>query len=294
MLAISLAVLAAALNATAAVLQRAVGRGESDRNAFSAQLLLNLLRSPLWVAGVVTIVLGFVAQASALTLGGIAEVQPLLVTELPFALLLASVVFRTRPRRSEWMSIVALSIGIGGFVFCLAPHGGDPLAARLTAWLLALAVSAVVAGVAVVLGRARRRHRRAALLGIATGTLFGVNAALTSAIGAAFRGGPAGVLTAWQTYLLLVLGPAAFYLLQNALQAGSLIASQPGFTLTNPVVSVGWGLAVFGEQVRGGWWALGAVLSAVLIAVGTVSLARSPLLSGRRREPEPTGRRATR
>jgi drug/metabolite transporter (DMT)-like permease len=293
MLAISFAVLAAAFNAVGAVLQRAVGRDEPDRHAFSIELLVNLLRSPRWVAGVAAIVLGFVAQAAALTLGEIAEVQPLLVAELPFALLLGSVAFRMRPRRGEWVSIAALSCGIAGFVFCLGPHGGDPLGAPLTVWLLALAASALVVGVAVMLGRARRRHRRAALLGIATGILFGVNAALTSAIGAAFRDGPLGVFSTWQTYLLIVLGPAAFYLLQNALQAGSLIASQPGFTLTNPVVSVGWGLAVFDEHVRGGWWAFGSVLSAVLIAVGTVSLARSPLFSGQRREPEPTGRRAT-
>ena len=165
-------------------------------------------------------------------------------------------------------AIFTLTVGITAFVFCLDPRGGDPLAAPMLAWLLALAASGTVVAVAVVLGRARLRNHRAALLGIATGTLFGVNAALTSAVGAAYRGGLPGVFTTWHTYLLLVLGPAAFYLLQNALHAGSLIASQPGFTLTNPVESVGRGLLVFDEQVRGGWWTIGAVTGAALITLG--------------------------
>lgn len=288
MLTVLLAVLAAAFNAVGAVLQRRVGQAQPDRHAFSGQLLWNLLRRPVWVVGVLMLVLGFLAQAAALSVGGIAMVQPLLVAELPLALLLGSILSHVRPRRVEWVSISVLAGGLAIFVFCLAPHGGDPRAASGLVWALGLAIAVVIVGVVVMLARARLRNRRAALLGIATGTVFGVDAALTSAVGAAYRDGLPGVFTAWQTYLLLlVLGPAAFFLLQNALQAGSLVASQPGFTLANPVVSVVWGLVVFGEEVRGGWWTAAAVLGAALIATGTVMLTRSPLLSGQPRETKP-------
>ncbi|WP_037062589.1 DMT family transporter [Pseudonocardia acaciae] len=283
MLSVAFAVLAALLNAVAAVLQRKGGQAQPDERAFSPRLLWELVRGPAWLAGVATLVLGFVAQAVALTAGGVARVQSLLVAELPFALLLGSLVFGGRPRRVEWLSIVALTAGLALFLSCLSPEGGDPLGAPAWAWALGLGVCAVVVGAAVVLGRALSGHRRAALLGIATGGLFGLDAALTTAIGtSAARGGPAGVFTAWQAYLLLVLAPVAFFLLQNALQAGSLVASQPGFTLANPVVSVGWGVLVFGERVRGGWWTVGTLAGAVLIAGGTLLLARSPLLSGQR------------
>jgi hypothetical protein len=40
------------------------------------------------------------------------------------------------------------------------------------------------------------------------------------------------------------------------------------------------GRAVFHEQVRPGWFILGAVLSAAVIVAGVVMLARSPLLAG--------------
>ena len=40
---------------------------------------------------------------------------------------------------------------------------------------------------------------------------------------------------------LALVGPTSFFLLQYALQAGSLAASQPGFTLINPLTAVLWG-----------------------------------------------------
>ncbi|WP_295142784.1 hypothetical protein [Saccharopolyspora sp.] len=82
-----------------------------------------------------------------------------------------------------------------------------------------------------------------------------------------------------------MLAPISFFLLQNSLQAGNLAASQPGFTLMNPLTSVVWGLVVFGEQSRQGVFLIGVVAGAVLIAIGTVLLARSPLL-----DPEATQR----
>ena len=279
MLAIGLAVLAALLNAVASVLQRWAGRAEPDERAFSIGLLFDLVRQPVWIAGIVAITTGFLTQVVALTLGHIAMVQPLMVAELPFAILLAASVFRLRPRRSEWVAIAALTVGLALFIFCLAPGGGDPLAAPTAAWLVGLGVTAAAVAGAVLWGRSRRHEQRAALLGIATGVAFGLIAALASAVGAAYRNGLAGVFASWQTYAVIVSGPAAFFLLQNALQAGRLVASQPGLTLANPIVSVGWGIGVFGEQVRGGGWIASSLLGAALIAAGTVLLARSPLLA---------------
>lgn len=248
MLAIALAVAAALLNAVASVLQRWAGRAEPDERAFSIRLLFDLVRQPVWIAGIVAIAAGFLAQVAALTLGDI-----------------------------------ALTIGLALFIFCLAPAGGDPLAAPLATWLVGLGVTcAAVAGL-VLWGRARKHDQRAAVLGVATGVAFGLIAALASAVGAAYRSGLTGVFAGWQTYAVIVCGPSAFFLLQNALQAGRLVASQPGLTLANPIVSIGWGVGVFGEQVRGGAWIAGSVLGAALIATGTVLLARSPLLAHDRR-----------
>lgn len=280
MLAGALALLAASLNAAASVLQRRAGSRQPDRRVFSPRLILALLRQPVWFLGIAAITAGFAAQAGALALGTIAVVQPMLVVELPLTLLLASATFRVRPGRVEASATLVLTVGLILFIYALAPGGGDPLGASSSTWLIGLAATSGVAAVLVALGRRAVRHRRAALLGAATGVGFGLTAVLTAAAGAAAAHGPVAVLTTWQTYALLVVGPLSFLLLQTALQAGSLVASQPGLTLANPLVAVTWGVAVFDEHTRGGGWALLAALGAALVVAGTVALTRSPVLSG--------------
>jgi hypothetical protein len=76
------------------------------------------------------------------------------------------------------------------------------------------------------------------------------------------------------------------FLTQSALNAGQLVAAQPGLTMTDPVVSIMWGVLAFGERVRGGWHAAFAGVCAIIIGVGVVALARSPLLSGSPEERE--------
>lgn len=66
------------------------------------------------------------------------------------------------------------------------------------------------------------------------------------------------------------------FLTQSALNAGQLIAAQPGLTLSDPLISVLWGLLAFHEQVRQGWYILGEMACAGVIVAGVLMLARSP------------------
>ena len=123
----------------------------------------------------------------------------------------------------------------------LDPQGGDPYSTGLTVWILAaLLTVAVIAGL-VLLGRRRDGAAKAALMGVATGMASGLIAVLTAAVG----GGIRGVFTTWWTYLLILTVPVGFFLLQGALQAGRLVASQPGITLANPLVAAVWGIGIF-------------------------------------------------
>jgi len=93
------------------------------------------------------------------------------------------------------------------------------------------------------------------------------------------------VFTTWQTYVAAVVGPGSFILLQYTLlqytlQAGKLVASQPGLTLADPLVAIVWGLAVFGEHGHTGLHLVGSGAGAVMIVVGALILTRSPALSG--------------
>lgn len=278
MLGIALMVVAAMCNAGASVLQRRASRTEPESAEFSARMITDLVRRPAWLLGVCTMLAGFVLHGVSISVSWIALVQPVLVAELPFTLLLASWAFRLRIPPRDWLAIGLASAGLATFVECLDPTGGDPGGTPLPVWALAGAVTAVViAGLAVAGHRGRHEHR-AVLLAIATGAAFGLNSALIAGVGASVGSG-VGLFATWQTYAVAVVGPTGFFLLQNALAAGNLVASQPGLTLVNPLVATAWGLAVFGEHARGGAWLIGTFAGAALIAAGTVVLARSDLLN---------------
>ncbi len=79
---------------------------------------------------------------------------------------------------------------------------------------------------------------------------------------------------------MVASGALGMFLVQSALNAGQLIAAQPGFTLSDPIISILWGVLAFHERVhRGPIRLLMAALSAVLLAAAVVVMTRSPLLS---------------
>lgn len=281
MLSVALAILAALGNATASVLQRKADREEPEGQATGLALLWHLVHRPAWLAGIAALIVAFLLQAAALATGAIALVQPILVLELAFTLLLAGMVFHSRLHAREWTAIAGMTVGLASMLFALQPRGGAPQRASGWGWTIGIAVSLAVAGLFVVLGYRAEGVHRAVYLGLATGIGFGFIAALVAGIGAAYgASGIGGVLSAPQTYLVIVLGPGFFFLLQKALQAGRLVASQPALTLANPVVSVAFGVAVFDEHLRAGTWLVLALFGAALIIGCTVLLARSPLLHG--------------
>jgi drug/metabolite transporter (DMT)-like permease len=281
-LSVALAVFAAVGNAVASVLQRRADADQPEGEAGGLWLLWRLAHRPDWLGGIAALVVGFLLQAGALTTGPVALVQPILVLELPFTLLLAQAVFGFRLRPREWAAIVGMSAGLACFLYALQPGSGHPASVPLGGWAAGIATTIALSAACVVAGYRTSGPRRAVFLGLATGIGFALTAVLIAGIGSVHSGsGMAGVFTWPLTYLVIVLGPGYFFLLQKTLQAGRLVASQPALTLSDPVVAVVFGVVVFGEHVRTGGWLALAVTAAALVAVSTVALARSPLLQER-------------
>ncbi|GAA1314114.1 DMT family transporter [Pseudonocardia xinjiangensis] len=279
MLSIALAVLAAVGNAVASVLQRRAGADQPEEQGGPITLLWRLAHRPDWLGGIAALIAGFLCQAAALATGPIALVQPILVLELAFTLVLAQAVFRSSLHLREWGAIAGMSAGLAALLYALQPSGGDPAHASAIAWILGVAAALALSVVFAVVGYRSAHSRRAAFLGLATGVGFGLTAVLLAGISAIYAlSGAGGVLAAPQTYLLVVLGPVFFFLLQKSLQAGSLVAAQPALTLSNPVIAIVFGIVVFGEQVHTGGWVALSVVGAAAIAACTVALTRSPLL----------------
>ena len=284
--AILLAAFAAVCNAAGDLLQRRSARSETSDLRGSLSLVGRLLRQKAWLAGVVVSLLGLGIHITALSLGELATVQPVLVAELPLAVLGSAFFFGRRLARRDWVAVAALAVGLVLFVVFLQPTGGAPLQVSGPQWALGLGVVGVLMIVLVTAGWRAENDLRGGLLSAAAGVGYGLTGVLFSVAGKALGAdGLAGALTTWQTYAAVAAGSISFYLLQNALVAGKLVAVEPGLTLANPIVAVTWGLVVFGEQARGGGAVVGSAIGGVLLASGVVLLARSPVLENHHRDP---------
>ncbi|MET9388742.1 DMT family transporter [Streptomyces sp. NPDC002928] len=273
------AVLAAASNATGTVLQRRAAMDAPASDALSPRLLLDLARRPVWLGGILGVVFAAIFQALALAFGPLALVQPVFVLELPFALLIAvPVLHRTLPS-AGWRAIAAMVVGLALALAAAAPHGGTPR----PSWVRLVPAVVGCAGAMALLVAAARRRPFGAVRAVCLAGASAIGNALAAmlmkvSMDVLSHSGVTGFLTAWQTYGFAVAGITAVFLLENALQAGPLPASQPALTLGDALVSLLLGLTVFGEHIRSGWWLLPALTGVVLIVVGSVRLSRLDLL----------------
>lgn len=285
-----LAVLAACANATSSVLQRKAGRRVPQGENLSPRLIWSLLHQPVWFGGILAVTIGFLLQAVALGNGQLSAVEPVLVLELPFTLLLATRVFRSRLHRREWGSAAAMAAGLAAMLYALSPAGGRPESVRWYTW--AIGIGATLAFVAAMVAWGRRgpagggphsgqsSARQAAVLAVGAGTAFGLTAALMKGMTSAYSRGMGALFSSWQLYAMVATGVGAMFLVQSAMNAGRLVAAQPGLTLTDPIVSILWGVFVFREQVRTGLFLILTVAGGLVMAGAVFALARSPLLAG--------------
>ena len=128
---------------------------------------------------------------------------------------------------------------------------------------------------------AATRSRRAALLGSATGVSWGFVAAIIKELSSHIDDGIGAVFANWSLYALLTVGAAAMLLASHALAAGPLAASQPGFTVLDPLSAGLLGVFLFDEQIRTGVLDLaGEALALAVVIAGALILSHSCLILG--------------
>ncbi|MFH9574318.1 DMT family transporter [Streptomyces sp. NPDC017230] len=281
-LTVVLALFAALSNAAASVLQRrAAAQDESRAGAVHTVVrsLLRLVRDRYWLGGAALLALTTVLQAAALAVGSLAVVQPLMASELLFTLMVGSVVFHRRPDLRTWLAFVALAVGLALFLSAAAPSAGHDTASPGRWGWAGLALFVVVTAFASI-GSLVRGAPRAALFGSASAVAFGGTAGLLKEVTGRLPQGVGTVLTQWPPYATAVVGVIGFLLLQSALRAGTLAASQPALTLGDALTSVALGWALFGEQIALGVRVLPELIGVALIGLGSVGLARAPSVHG--------------
>ena len=248
-LAVLFALCAAVFAAVGIVVRQRATMDVPAEKGVSTVMLRPLLRRRLWWLGTASAVAGYAFQALALGFGSLLLVQPVLVSALLFALPLSARLAGRRVSRAEWLWAMLLTAALTVFVVLARASTGSYQVPVSTTLIVAVVCAA---GVTLFVLAATRctDWRRAVLLAVAVGVMFGVVAVLTKIVMHLVTEG--SVLTAFTTpalYLVLMLGVVATLLQQSAFHAGSLQTSVPTMLVLEPVVAVVLGSILLGEHM---------------------------------------------
>ncbi|MER7498863.1 DMT family transporter [Nonomuraea pusilla] len=278
-LTVLLGLMAAALIGVGFMAQQHAAYTEPLGEILQVRLLLHLMRKRLWLFGIGTMAGGQVLGALALQRAGVAQVEPLLATNLIFALAVSAVVYQEWLGRAEWLGAVLVSGGVAAFLASARPHGGRVPPPLSMTWIAVVAVLAVTAGLVVVALHTGIKTR-AMLLAAAAGVLYGLQDALTRGSLLTLEHGVQALAASWPPYALPVVAVVGILLNQSAFDAAPLRISLPAATAAEPITGIVLGVAIFREHLRVDVHALaGAVGGLVALVAGIVILGRSPFLA---------------
>jgi drug/metabolite transporter (DMT)-like permease len=212
------------------------------------RLVVYLFSSPLWLLGWAALAGAFVFQALALHRGQMSVVQPLLVTELVFVLVLRRVVVHQAIRAVTWWAGGLTCVTLALFVAMSEPQGGLDFPSS-HAWIMATAVTVGAAAVLAILGTRGSPVRRAALLGSSTAIMWALVATfIKTTTQTLTQYGITGMFIHWPVYALAASGLGAEILNQAALHVGPLSTSQPFLVIVDPIVSIALSVWIFEEH----------------------------------------------
>ncbi|MBB1253731.1 hypothetical protein H3146_10170 [Streptomyces sp. OF3] len=224
------------------------------------QVVLHLLRSPLWIVGAGALGLGFVAQLAVYRTLPLIAAQGLFVTGLVMLLLLSSIFLGEESSGGERRSMVLILLALVMIVVSLRGEE-EPISRHApTVPLLLVCVPAILAGLALFATaerRSRRRHRlptSGVPYGVAVGFLYGVSSLAIKGVAGHLDTGDLGgsalaVLTSPYPYLLLVTGSSGLVLSQTALQRCRASLIVPVCTTVTFLFTVAAGTLVFAEPL---------------------------------------------
>ncbi len=269
------ALLAAFCNAANVVTQHMASISDPEHSS-GRRLVSYLFHSPLWLFGWVALAGAFLFQALALHNGLVSVVQPLLATELVFALVLRQFWVHQSILPVTWGGAALTCVSLAVFVTAGEPRGGHDTPTSHH-WLAAIVACAVGAGVLTVLAHWGSPGLRAAWYASAAAIMWALTATFIKATTDTLtQFGVAGTFIRWPVYALAAGGVAGTLLQQAALHVGPLRVSQPLLVIVDPVVSIALSVWLFDERFtsEGTVLALAAVAFAVM-CIGVVILTQT-------------------
>jgi drug/metabolite transporter (DMT)-like permease len=235
-----------------------------------------LFRQPLWLLGWIAAVGGFAFQAVALHFGQLSVVQPILVTELVFVLVLRRVWIRQDVAGAAWTAVLVVCGALAVFLAVAEPTGGN-LSPETAEWLSALLVFGGVMALLAVLGMRGSPTRRTGMFAAAAALAWALMATfLKTATETLTTSGISGMLTRWPVYALVAAAITGTLLEQAALHVGPLSVSQPLLVIINPLASIILSIWLFDERFTDSPAKITiAVVALAILAAGVIALSRT-------------------
>jgi drug/metabolite transporter (DMT)-like permease len=277
---VAITLVAAMLLGAGFVLQQYAAEQAPKAHFLRLALIVDLLRRRRWLLGVAVMVAGQLASAYSVSHISLSLAEPLLSTNLLFALALAVPLSGQRLRMTELIGAIVLAGGVTALSIARTANAPSATFRTPAGWLGA----AAIAGVAAIFVQAGLRHSgtaRATLTGTAAGLVFGICDALTRRTVHVMESHPfVHLLTIWPGYSLIAANLVGLWLMESAFNSAPLHASLPGISAAEPVAGIVLGVVVFGDAIRISppMLALQAAGLAALV-LGVVLVARAPALS---------------
>lgn len=266
---------AAVAYGTGSVLQALAARSAPAAAGLDPRLLLRLLRSGRYVAGVGLDAVGFLLSLAAVRTLPLFVVQSVVAGFLAVTAVLGALVLHTPLRRPDRVALGVVVLGLA-LVGASATEGPAVDVTRAEQWGL-LGTTAVLAVLAVGVARTPG-PRGAAALGAVAGLAFGATSVGARMLPASLSPGAPGrtlatVATQPAAYALLAAGAVAMLAYSTALQRGTVTQATAPLVVGETVAPAVAGLLLLGDAPRPGWG--GAALVGFGLAVaGAVALSR--------------------
>lgn len=203
-----LALVAALFIAISDAVQQRLAHDVTDERVGAIALFTRLLRNPRWWLGSLIAAVGFALQAAALGLGSVVLVQALFVTSLLFALPISAKLGHRKVTPSEWTWAVLLAASVAVFVTVGDPQAGHSRA-PLGTWMVVVAVMGPALVLCLLGARIWSGPVRAVLLGLVSGSLWGLFSVLTKGVVDRLGDGIWAVLRTPELYAWVLVAIAA-------------------------------------------------------------------------------------
>lgn len=281
--AVPAAVIGAASFGMASAIQHRVTKQVPKVATFSPRMLWDLVRKPIWVLSIGTVIVGLSLQVVALAFGPLVLVQPLLVTSVLFGAAFAAWLAGRRMDLVLALGALSCAGGLAAFLLLARPsgHGSEFTGAPVLPLALAMGLLVIAS---LLAARWLPGEFGVVGLAVATGVFYGVTAGLMRVVAGQFRtGGLVEPFGHWTLYVVCVIGPMGFLLSQQTFQRGRLMSpSLAVITTVDPLVAAAIGVSWLGERIESSPAILaGEAVAGALMIGGIAVLARRSEQIGR-------------